>query len=149
MNNLFFVVFMVFVVVMLGLDLTIIVGYAAVFRNLNNALYGGVALFVSTKVLDLIVYGGNTGKLAHIISEKETEIADELLRQRVGVTKLHAVGAYTGAERTMLLCAVRLREIVMVKRIVKEIDPDAFFIISDAVEVLGEGFGEYDPNGLT
>ncbi len=135
--------------VLLGLDLAVIVGYAAVFQNLNNALYGGVALYVETKVLDLIVYGGNTGKLAHIISEKESEIAAALLEQRVGVTKLHAVGAYTDAERTMLLCAVRLREIVMVKRIVKEIDPDAFFIISDAVEVLGEGFGEYDPNGLT
>lgn len=135
--------------VLLGLDLAVIISYAAVFHNLNNALYGGVALYVETKVLDLIVYGGNTGKLAHIISARESEIAEALLAQRVGVTKLRAIGAYTGTERTMLLCAVRRREIVMVKRIVKEIDPDAFFIIGDAVEVLGEGFGEYDPNGLT
>lgn len=134
---------------LLGLDLAVIIGYAAVFRNLNNALYGGVALYVTTKVIDLIVYGGNTGKLAHIISDKETEIADALLAQHVGMTKLHAVGAYTGQERTMLLCAVRRREIVTVKRIVKEIDPDAFFIIGDAVEVLGEGFGDYKPDGLT
>ena len=49
----------------------------------------------------------------------------------------------------MLLCAVRRQETVMVRRIVKEIDPDAFFILSDTVEVLGEGFGEYRPDGLT
>ncbi|MBO4914440.1 MAG: YitT family protein [Oscillospiraceae bacterium] len=134
--------------VMLCLDLAVIVGYAAVFRNLNNALYGGVALFVCSKVVDLLVYGGNTGKLAHIISAKENEIADALLERGIGVTKLRAIGAYTNTERPILLCAVRRREIVMVKRIVKELDPDAFFIVSDTSEVLGEGFGEYKPNGL-
>lgn len=134
--------------VMLCLDLAVIVGYAAVFHNLNNALYGGVALFVTSKVVDIFVYGGNTGKLAHIISAKEDEIADALLERGVGVTKLRAIGAYTNTERPILLCAVRRREIVMVKRIVKELDPDAFFIVSDTSEVLGEGFGEYKPNGL-
>ena len=134
--------------VMLGLDLVVILGYAAAFRNLNNALYGIIALFVTTKVVDLFVYGGNTGKLAHIISAKEAEISDALLAEGVGVTKLRAIGAYTHTERPILLCAVRRREIVMVKRIVKEIDPDAFYIVSDTSEVLGEGFGEYKPNGL-
>ena len=135
--------------VLMWLDLAVIVGHAAAFRNLDNALYGGVALYVETKVLDLIVYGGNAGKLAHIISEREAEISEALLAQRVGVTKLRATGAYTGAERSMLLCAVRRQETVMVRRIVKEIDPNAFFILSDTVEVLGEGFGEYKSDGLT
>lgn len=134
--------------VMLGLDLTVIVGYAAVFRNLNNALYGGIALYVTTKVVDLFVYGGNTGKLAHIISAREDEISEKLLAEGVGVTKLRAISGYTRTERPILLCAVRRREIVMVKRIVKELDPDAFFIVSDTSEVLGEGFGEYKPNGI-
>ena len=132
----------------LFLDLAVILGYAMVFRNLNNALYGGVALFVCTKVLDLIVYGGNTGKLAHIISAKETEITNALLGRGVGITKLSATGAFSHTDRPILLCAVRRREIVMVKRLVEEIDPDAFFIISDASEVLGEGFGAYNPNGI-
>ena len=134
--------------VLLALDLMVIASYALAFHNINNALYGGVALFVTTKVLDLIVYGGNTGKLAHIISAKEAEIAKALLESGVGVTKLRAIGAYTNTERPMLLCAVRRREIVMVKRIVKGIDPDAFFIMCDAGEVLGEGFGEYKANDL-
>ncbi len=134
--------------ILLGLDLAVILSYAAVFRNLDNALYGGVALYVTTKVIDLIVYGGNTGKLAHIISARQEEITRELLDNGVGVTKLQATGAYTKTERPMLLCAVRRREVVMVRRIVKEIDPDAFFIMCDAGEVLGEGFGEYKPDGL-
>ncbi|MBE6909657.1 MAG: YitT family protein [Ruminococcaceae bacterium] len=134
--------------ILLGLDLAVITAYAAAFRNLNNALYGGVALFVTIKVMDLIIYGGNNGKLAHIISSKEEEIAKALLSAGVGVTKLRAVGAYTNTDRAVLLCAVRRREIVMVKRLVEEIDPNAFFIMSDTSEVLGEGFGEYKPNGL-
>ncbi|MCR4783918.1 MAG: YitT family protein [bacterium] len=134
--------------VMLGLDLIVIIGYAAAFRKLDNALYGGIALFVTSKMLDLFVYGGNSGKLAHIISTKENEISDVLLAEGVGVTKLRAIGAYTNTERPILLCAVRRREIVMVKRIVKELDPNAFFIVSDTSEVLGEGFGEYKANWL-
>ncbi|MBE7005464.1 MAG: YitT family protein [Ruminococcaceae bacterium] len=134
--------------VMLSLDLVVILAYAAVFQNIDNALYGGIALFVTSKVVDLFVYGGNTSKLAHVISAKEAEITDALLAEGVGVTKLRAIGAFTNTERPILLCAIRRREIVMVKRIVKEIDPDAFFIVSDTSEVLGEGFGEYKPNGL-
>lgn len=135
--------------VLLGLDLTVILIYAAAFRDLSNALYGGVALYVSTKVIDLLVYGVNTGKLAYIISAREDEITRRLLALDMGVTKLSAMGAYTKTERPVLLCAVRRREIVTVKRLVKELDPDAFFILCDAGEVFGEGFGEYKPNGLT
>jgi len=132
--------------VLLALDLAVIVCYAAAFGDLNNALYGGAALFVSAQVMDLVLYGGSTAKLAYIISARESEIADRLLAMDMGVTKVHAVGAYTNTERPILLCAVRRRQIVLVKRLVKQVDPDAFFILCDAAEVLGEGFGDYDPN---
>ena len=134
---------------LLGLDLAVILCYAAAFGNLNNALYGGVALFVTTKVIDLLVYGGNTGKLTFIVSERQEELAERLLALGMGVTRLDGTGAFTKTERPVLLCAVRRREIVLVRRTVKEMDPDAFFIMCDASEVLGEGFGEYHPNGLT
>ena len=134
--------------ILLVLDLAVILCYAAAFGNLNNALYGGVALFVTTKVIDLIVYGGNTGKLAYIISTHEAELTKELLDLGVGATRLTAVGAYTGADRPVLLCAVRRREIVLVKRLVHELDPDAFFILCDAGEVLGNGFGTFDPTAF-
>lgn len=135
--------------VLLGLDLAVILCYAAAFGNLNNALYGGVALFVTTKVIDLLVYGGNTGKLTFIVSERQEELAERLLELGMGVTRLDGTGAFSKTERPVLLCAVRRREIVLVRRTVKELDPDAFFIMCDASEVLGEGFGEYKSNGLT
>lgn len=133
----------------LVLDLTVIALYALVFGNVLNALYGGVALYVTTTVLDLVVGGGNAGKLAYIISEREEEITRALLARDMGVTKLAATGAYTNTERPILLVAVRRREIVTARRLVKELDPDAFFILCDAREVLGEGFGNYKPDGLT
>ena len=134
--------------ILLFLDLAVILSYAAAFGSLNNALYGGVALYVTTSVLDLIVYGGNTGKLAYIISRREEEITKALLGSDMGVTKLRAEGAYTGRKGDVLLCAVRRRELVTARRIVKELDPDAFFILCDAREVLGEGFGEYKSDGI-
>ena len=132
----------------LAIDLTIIVFYAAVFRSLENALYGGIALYISTKVMDMVVYGGSAAKLAYIISNEQEKITHELLARDMGVTRLTAEGAYTHNDKPVLLCAVRRREIVAVKRLVNEIDPTAFFIVCDAREVLGEGFGEYNPKGL-
>ena len=134
--------------VCLCIDLTIILTYAAVFRSLNNALYGAAALYITTKVLDLVVYGQNTAKVAYIISDRYEEIMRALLAREMGVTLLSARGAYTGRDRPLLFCAVRKKEMVAVKRFVKELDPDAFFILCDASEVLGEGFGEYNPKGL-
>ena len=132
----------------LGIDLTIILIYAAVFRSLNNALYGALALYITTKVLDLVVYGQNTAKLAYIISDKYEKIMQEMLRRDMGVTLLNGKGGYTGAERPLLFCAIRKKEAVSIKRYIKELDPDAFFIVCDASEVLGEGFGVYNPKGL-
>ena len=60
-----------------------------------------------------------------------------------GVTLLQGKGAYTGAEKQVLLGAFRQREIVPIKRMLREIDPKAFFIVCDAHEILGEGFGDY------
>lgn len=132
----------------LGIDLTVILIYAAVFRSLDNALYGALALYITTKVLDLVVYGQNTAKVAYIISDKHEEIMRGMLEREMGVTLLQGRGAYTGQERPLLFCAVRKKEMVPIKRYIKEIDPDAFFILCDASEVLGEGFGEYNPKGL-
>lgn len=132
----------------LVIDLTVIVIYAAVFRSLENALYGGIALYISTKIMDMVVYGGSAAKLAYIISAKHEEIAAVLLARDMGVTRLAGEGAYTNAEKPVLLCAIRRREIVAVKRLVNELDPTAFFIVCDAREVFGDGFTEYKPEGL-
>ena len=131
------------------IDLVVIVAVAVAFGNLNSALYGLVALYISTLVMDMVLYGLDNAKVAYIISDRHREISDAIIRDiDRGVTILHGEGAYSGAEKKVLLVAFKQRQIVAIKRLVKELDPDAFFIVCDASEVLGEGFGEYDPQGL-
>lgn len=132
----------------LAIDIAVIAAHAIVFGGIENALYSGLALYLSTYAMDLIVYGGRAAKAAFIISGQHKKIQNELLALDMGVTLLDARGAFSGRENPVLLCAIRRREIVAVKRMVADIDPDAFFIVCDAREVMGEGFSENQINGL-
>ena len=132
----------------LVMDLAVIASYAVVFGSVLNALYGGVALYLTTVVMDMVVYGGRAAKVAYVISQANDAISQALLEKDMGVTILPARGAYTQAERPVLLVAIRRREINRVKALVKALDPDAFLIVCDAREVLGEGFNEYHPDGI-
>ena len=83
-------------------------------------------------------------KAAYIITDSYNEVADKIMRDLDrGVTGLSAKGMYTKQERCVLYCVVSRKEIVTVKELVSEIDPNAFVIVSDVREVLGEGFQEY------
>ena len=132
----------------LVLDLCVIVSYSLLLGTAVNALYGGASLFISTQMIDRVVYGGKAAKLVYIMSEKRDRIEEKLLEAGIGVTQLHARGGYTQEENDTLLCAVRLRQIVSVKRTVEEIDPKAFLILCDAREVFGKGFEQYRPDGM-
>lgn len=121
---------------------------AVAFGTIEAALYGVVALFVCTKVMDTVLYGMDTSKVAYIISDSWRQIADVLLRQDRGVTLLQGVGAYTGKSKQVLLVAFKQKEIVQVKRAVHEADPQAFMIVCNAHDVLGEGFGDYQREDL-
>ena len=134
---------------LMGIDLAVIVAAAAAFRTLYAALYGLVALYVSTIVMDGVLYGLDTAKVAYIISDKNKEICDTIVRDMDrGVTILHGRGAYTGANKDVLMCAFKQREIAAIRAAVKEIDPDAFLIVCNAHEVLGEGFRDYKKDDL-
>ena len=115
-----------------------------VYRDLNVVLFALVAIFVQAKVIDSLVYGGLEGKFLMIFSEKPHEIAERLLKQKRGVTLLSGEGAYSGEQRQVVCIAVHKNEYVKVKRIVKQVDPDAFVIITGASEVLGKGFQKLD-----
>ncbi len=93
----------------LVMDLAVIVSYAAVFGSVLNALYGGVALYLTTVVMDMVIYGGRAAKVAYIISLENNAISQALLDKDMGVTILPARGAYTGTERPVLLVAIRRR----------------------------------------
>ena len=134
---------------LLGIDLVVIVAVALAFRSLYSALYGLVALYISTIVMDGVLYGMDNAKVAYIISDRDKAISDAIVHDLDrGVTILHGEGAYSGAEKRVLLCAFKQRQIVSLKRTVKEIDPDAFVIVCEAHEVLGDGFREYKQNDI-
>ena len=117
---------------------------ALAFGGVETALYGAVAIFVSGRVMDTVLYGLDTSKVAYIISDQWRQISDALLRDRQrGVTILRGEGAWTGDTKQVLMVAFKQKEIVGVKQVVHDTDPRAFMIVCDAHDVLGEGFGDY------
>ena len=134
---------------LMAIDLAVILLVSITFQTLNTALYGLVALYISTIVMDGVLYGMDTAKVAYIISDRNTEISTAIVRDLDrGVTILHGQGAYTGAEKQVLMCAFKQREIASIKSAVKGIDPNAFLIVCNAHEVLGEGFRDYKKDDL-
>lgn len=124
-------------------DMVVVILAAVVFGTVNVALYGLIQMYLLSKVMDMILYGWDTSRVAYIITDRWEETVQGLLDMNRGVTLLQGKGAYTGAEKQVLLVAFRQREIVPIKRMLREIDPKAFFIVCDAHEILGEGFGDY------
>ena len=127
----------------------LLVASAIAFGSVYSALYGVVALYIAGIVMDRMLYGLDSAKVAYIISDRFKEIADTLVNDLDrGVTILQGQGAYSGAEKKVLMCAFKQRQIVSIKKMVKELDPSAFIIVCDAHEVLGDGFREYRQNEL-
>ena len=83
-----------------------------------------------------------------LLMTNDGELTRRLLELDRGVTLLQGKGAYSGKDKQVILCACARTQIIPVKRAVQEIDPDAFVIVCDAHEILGEGFGVYAPGGL-
>lgn len=112
--------------------------------GIRPALYAMVAIFITSKVSDALMEGLKFSKAAFIITEHYDLVAGKILEElERGVTGLKAKGMYSGEDKCMLYCVVSPKEIVRVKEIVAMVDSAAFVIVSDAREVLGEGFLEY------
>ena len=112
-----------------------------VFKNIESALYGVVALFTQSMVINKIVYGAEKGRNLFIISQKSEQIAKRILKERKrGATFLNACGAYSRKPTAVLMCVVRVWEYHHIKEIVYEEDPSAFVIATEAEHIIGEGF---------
>ncbi len=126
---------------MLLVDGIIIALSALVYRQLESPMYAVVLVFIASQITDWLVYGGRRGKMAMILSGKQAELTQAItLRLDMGATLLPATGGYTGNPQEMILCAVRREEVFRLKRLVYEIDPDAFFMLLSTDEVLGLGW---------
>lgn len=129
--------------IMQVLDGMVVLAGAWIF-GLQFALYAIIAVFVVGKVTDGILEGMKFSKIAYIISDKSNEIAEAIMNElERGVTGLNGTGMYSGNAKNVLFCVVSKKEIVLVKDIVSKIDDNSFVIVTDAREVLGEGFIEY------
>ena len=112
--------------------------------GLRPSMYAVVTIFITSKMTDTILEGMKFSKAAYIITNRYEEVAESIIdKLERGVTGLHARGMYSGDEKCMLYCVVSKKEIVTLKELVYRIDRNAFIVVGDVREVLGEGFIEY------
>ena len=122
-------------------DTAVLLLSVAVFRNIETGLYGMITIYTSNRILDGILYGLDTGKVVLVISEKNQQIAQQVMdRLERGATFLQAEGAWSGQEKKVLLCVVRAVQCYRVEEIVRAADPDAFLVVMEANQIAGEGF---------
>ena len=133
----------------ISFDVIVIALTGLVFGDVEHALYTGVSIFLVGKLMDAVVYGFDNSKVAMIISERHEEIAATLMdKLNRGATYLHSQGCYSKKESKVVLVAVYPKQIAELKELVVEIDPNAFVILQEAHQVLGDGFIRHDKNAL-
>ena len=126
--------------ILFGLDF-VVIAVSALFFSVEQALYGVLSLFVSTKFMEMMLDGFNAARAFWIISDKEDEIVACIYKELDrGCTLVDAEGSYTGQKKHMLLCIVARSETSTMNRLIYQTYPAAFYIINDSSEVLGEGF---------
>ena len=99
----------------LFIDVTVVTIYAITFKNVENALYGAIAMYVCSIAMDMVIYGSINAKLVYIISDHNDEITQELMKMGLGATIIDGKGAYSGCDRNILMCAARPAKIGQIK----------------------------------
>ena len=134
---------------LMAVDLSMLLAVSIAFRSMESAMYGIISLYISTMVMDGVLYGMDRSKVAYIVTANPRPMAAEIDRQLDrGVTYLHGEGSFSGQDKLVLMCAFKQRQIVPLKALVHALDPEAFLIVCDAHEVLGQGFRRYQKNSL-
>ncbi|HIE05249.1 MAG TPA: YitT family protein [bacterium (Candidatus Stahlbacteria)] len=120
----------------------IIISFAGIiFKDFELSLYGYLTLFISSKVIDLVIEGWSYTRALLIITTEKEKISDVIIKRfNRGVTELAGKGAYSKEERPVLFCVASKREVQLIIREIKEIDNQAFVVVTDVYEVLGHGF---------
>ena len=130
-------------------DLGTAIATGIVYRQLENTLYSAVTLYLASTVLDKFIYGMDFAKVALIITDKHDEVSVAISQKLDrGVTQLYGKGYYKQQEKCVILSAVKRKQLAELKELVNTVDPNAFVILQDAHQVLGDGFKRYDRNEL-
>ena len=128
--------------VVLILDVAVITAYALCIGNYDSAMYSIITMFVVTKVIDLLLYGLDTSCVCHIISDKSEDLATAITSGQVhrGVTILEGEGAYSHKEKHVILVVLKRSQIPDLRRTIRDLDQNAFVIVTDTKYVFGRGF---------
>ena len=130
-------------------DAVVVVLTGLVFGDISKALYTGITVFVTSQVIDAVVYRFDYSKVALIISREYEEIAKQIgMKLDRGATFLNGEGSYSHAPTKVVLTAVKKQQLAELKELVTEIDPRAFIIVQEAHQVLGDGFSRYSKDSL-
>ncbi len=130
-------------------DAAVVILTGIVFQDVTKALYTGIAVFVTSQVIDAVVYRFDYSKVALIISSEYEAIAREIgLKLDRGATFLYGEGSFSHTPTKVVLAAVKKQQVAELKELVTAIDPNAFIIVQEAHQVLGDGFSKYTKDSL-
>ena len=122
-------------------DAAVVILAAIVFKSAESAMYAAILIFVSSEVMDFILYGAGNGKILLIFTQNGEDVAKTIIEKgRRGATIIETKGGYTDTKGNLVLCAARNTQIPRIRKLVKETDPDCFIVLSEANEILGKGF---------
>jgi len=134
-----------FNIFLLGINGTVILAYAIIFRNFESCMYTLICMYIANKVEGYLLYGPVNSRLCYVISQRSPEIAREInVTMQRGVTLLDGRGSWSGQRESIILCAVKPSQMARLRCLVREIDREAFLIVTDARDVYGRGFENMD-----
>ncbi len=123
------------------LDMLVVVIGGFIFGNVDGTIYGMIVAYLLTVVMDKIIYGIDSGKMTFIVTEKGKEVCDKIDQYSGrGSTILKGKGSYSGTEKDVVMCACNNKQMYVIRKMAKEVDPMAFIVIMESNEVVGEGF---------
>lgn len=128
--------------IIIAFDFTVVIlGGILMNGSMDHVIYGLIASYILSVMVDKMMYGVDAGKLALVVTDHGQEVANKIdeLTQR-GATLLKGVGSYSKAEKQVVMCACNKKQMHMVQKAVKEVDSRAFMVTMEASEVRGEGF---------
>lgn len=128
--------------IILIIDVVIVVAYAVILNKYESAMYSVISMFVISKVTNLVLYGIDNSSLCYIISENSGQLISEIVsgHMRRGVTILEGEGAYSHKKKDVIMCVIKRTQIAELRKLVRSVDERAFFIVTDAKNVFGNGF---------
>lgn len=133
----------------LAFDFIVCSATGVVFGDISNMLYSLITVYATSQLIDAMVYKFDFSRVAYIISKEHKRIADSINYDlRRGVTYLYAQGYYSGDDTKVILTAVKQGQLADLKDLVVRIDPNAFIIVQDAHQVLGDGFARHSHDSL-